>query len=285
MSEPERTGSVFISYRREDSAGYAGRIYDHLGARFGNERVFMDCATIQCGEDFVKVIGDKVGSCAVLVAVIGKTWLTSTDGHGHLRLNDPRDFVRLEILQALQRNIPVVPVLIGNAAMPRLEELPEALVPLGRHQAFELSDARFQRDMASLIEALERIAGPMLKTGGPSGTQLKEIQLAGQWTAEACKEGSQPFKIYLTFDVIGDKLLGSVSYPTGNAGILEGKIEGDTLSFLTRHVPRFCTEEATIHWYGKISGEEIRGFSQDQDSQAKFTAKRSTDHRRYGWTP
>src|SRR5215471_15899005 len=104
---------VFISYRREDTAGYSGRIYDHFRDHFGEKRVFIDVDTIQPGEDFIQVIEEKVASCDVLVAVIGPHWVSALNEAGKRRLDDPRDFVRVEIAAALARNIRVIPVLVG----------------------------------------------------------------------------------------------------------------------------------------------------------------------------
>ncbi|HLH00022.1 MAG TPA: toll/interleukin-1 receptor domain-containing protein, partial [Bryobacteraceae bacterium] len=87
--------SIFISYRREDTSPYAGRLYDHLSARFGADRVFMDLDTIRPGDDFVQVISDRVAACDVLIAVIRKRWLGTVDSQGRRRLDDPRDFVRV----------------------------------------------------------------------------------------------------------------------------------------------------------------------------------------------
>lgn len=122
---------------------------------------------------------------------------------------------------------------------------------------------------------------------GPKGTSSensKRVDIAGHWTATLCKEGQAPCQVYLTLEVMDDLLFGTVSYPTGNAGILDGKISGDTISFLTRHVPNWSTEEATTKWVAKIVGQELRGFIQNQDGPGKFTAERSAEPRRYGWT-
>ena len=94
---------IFISYRRDDSAGYAGRLYDRLAAQFGADRVFMDVAGIELGTDFVTAIEQAVGSCKVLIVVIGDEWLSTTDAAGRQRLDDPHDFVRLETGVALER--------------------------------------------------------------------------------------------------------------------------------------------------------------------------------------
>jgi hypothetical protein len=144
-------GRIFISYRRDDSAGYARLIYDRLNARFPN-RVFMDVTGIKAGADFVEVVEQAVGSCVALVALIGQQWLAT---EGRRRLEDPADFVRLEIAAALKRNIRVIPVLLRGAAMPSIEELPPDLASLTRRQAIELSDANFDHDIERLIRSLE----------------------------------------------------------------------------------------------------------------------------------
>jgi len=99
---------IFISYRREESAGHAGRIYDRLRERFGRDRVFMDVSAIEPGVDFVEAIDRAVGSCAVLLVIIGRRWLDCTDGAGRRRLDDPRDFIRLEVGTALRRNLAIM---------------------------------------------------------------------------------------------------------------------------------------------------------------------------------
>src|ERR1700745_1856643 len=147
---------VFINYRREDTSPYAGRLYDRLTARFGEDQVFIDIDQIGPGEDFVEVINRKVGTSDIAIVVIGSHWLSATDASGKRRLDDPEDFVRMEIVAALQRKIRVIPVLVGGAQMPRKEDLPEALEPLSRRNAIELSEIRFRADVNRLIEAIER---------------------------------------------------------------------------------------------------------------------------------
>lgn len=141
---------IFISYRREDSAGYAGRIYDRLVTEFGFEQVFFDIDTIPPGDDFVEVLSEKVQSCDVLLAVIGKSWLTVTDPAGRARIQNPEDFVAIEIGTALRRRVRVIPVLVGGGRMPVSSELPQELVALARRQAHELPDKGF-------IGAFERL--------------------------------------------------------------------------------------------------------------------------------
>ena len=104
---------IFISYRREDSCAYAGRLYDHLIEQFGKDRVFMDVDSIEPGVDFVEVLQNTVSSCDVLIAVIGQHWLTAADTEGR-RLDHPEDFVRVEISTALSRNVRVIPALVAG---------------------------------------------------------------------------------------------------------------------------------------------------------------------------
>src|SRR5215472_6891941 len=147
---------VFINYRREDTAPYAGRLYDHLTAHFGEDQVFIDIDQIEPGEDFVEAINRKVGACDIALVAIGPNWLRPIDASGKRRLDDEEDFVRMEIAAALQRNIRIIPVLVGGAQMPGKKELPEALASLSRRNAIELSETRFHADVNRLIDTIER---------------------------------------------------------------------------------------------------------------------------------
>jgi TonB family protein len=146
---------IFISYRREDSSGYAGRLFDSLEHRFGKTNIFMDIDSLAPGVDFFQVINSSVGSCDLLLAVIGKNWLSAKDEDGRARLENPEDFVRLEISAALKRDIRVIPVLVGGARMPRSQELPEELEGLARRQAFALHDDAWRPRIDWLIRNIE----------------------------------------------------------------------------------------------------------------------------------
>ena len=173
---------IFISYRREDSAGHTGRLYDWLEGRFGKDDIFMDVDTIEPGLDFVEAIQQAVGSCDALIAVIGKRWLDASDAAGHRRLDDPEDLVRLEIATALERGIRVLPVLVEGAREPRSLDLPDGLKLLGRCSALELSDTRFRSDVYRLIEALE---APSPNPGIDKRLTAQELTLhAEQWGAQ-----------------------------------------------------------------------------------------------------
>jgi hypothetical protein len=159
-------GGVFISYRREDGGYPAGWLFDRLAARFGGARVFKDVDSVEPGDDFTASISEAVGSCAVLLAVIGRSWLTVADAGGRRRLDDPADWVRLEIEIALARGIRVIPVLVDGASMPRPEQLPPGMAGLARRQAVELSHARFSADSARLI----RVVDMAVAAGSGGGT-------------------------------------------------------------------------------------------------------------------
>jgi len=150
-----QTGRIFISYRRADSAGYAGRIYDRLTAHFGEDAVFMDVDTIEAGLDFVEVLQNAVQSCDVLVALIGRRWLDSKDAEGKRRLDNPEDFVRVEIAAALERDIRVIPVLVDGVPMPLSIELPSILKSLTRRNALQVNHPSFNADAQRLISQLE----------------------------------------------------------------------------------------------------------------------------------
>jgi hypothetical protein len=153
------SGRIFISYRRQDSAGYAGRLFDRLSNRFGQSNIFMDIDAIELGVDFVQRIQEAVGSCDVLLAVIGPSWLAVTNTNGQPRLSDPNDFVRVEVLTALQRDIRVIPLLVQGAHMPNEKELPAELTALARRNGMGIEHASFDSDVNLLVTKLEKILG------------------------------------------------------------------------------------------------------------------------------
>ena len=164
-------GSIFLSYRREDSEGQAGRLYDDLVAVFGSDSVFMDVAAIQPGRDFRKSIDQSLNSCGVFLSLIGKTWLTAKDTSGQRRLDDPADFVRIETGAALKRDIPVIPVLVQGASAPKPDQLPDDLKELAFRNAVELTHARWDSDIQVLIKALRPHISPSIPKSEPERVQ------------------------------------------------------------------------------------------------------------------
>jgi hypothetical protein len=148
---------IFMSYRRADSGSAAGRLYDHLASHFGRDQIFIDVDAIKPGVDFVDVLENTLAQCDALIAVIGRQWLTVKDKDGKRRLDDPNDFIRLEVETALKRNIRVIPVLVDGAEMPSTADLPETLANLRRRNALTVSNERFSYDVGMLISTVEEI--------------------------------------------------------------------------------------------------------------------------------
>jgi len=173
---------IFLSYRRDDASGHAGRLYDLLADRYGAKQVFMDLDAIPLGSRFGDEIDRAVASCDVLIALMGRGWLEARDGEGSRRLDDPGDYVRREIESALERGVPVVPTCVQGAAIPRPEDLPPTLAPLADRQGFELSDGGWRDDVTRLtrrLEGKEEERPARRRRPGPLAIGLGVLALAG----------------------------------------------------------------------------------------------------------
>ncbi|HEY6254075.1 MAG TPA: PASTA domain-containing protein [Candidatus Angelobacter sp.] len=166
--------AIFISYRRNDSEGEAGRLYDDLIRQFSEASVFMDVAAIEVGRDFRKAIDQSVATCGVLLALIGKNWIEARNEDGQRRLDDPADFVRLELAAALKRDIPVIPVLVQGARMPRAEQLPDSLKELAYRNGVELTHPRWASDLQLLIKALRPYVEDSKSEAAPVGIEVAQ---------------------------------------------------------------------------------------------------------------
>jgi len=151
---------IFISYRRDDTSGYAGRLYDRLVGRFGDDRVFMDIDRIAPGHEFATDIEKALIDCDACVVLIGRQWLSITDAEGHRRLDDPTDFVRLEVATAIRRGITIFPVLVDRANAPASAALPDDIRALAGRQAIELTNERWNYDTGRLLLALQEELAP-----------------------------------------------------------------------------------------------------------------------------
>ncbi len=150
-------GIIFISYRRDDSKHAAGRLVDRLQGEFGDDQLFLDVDNIELGLDFVEVINERVAACDVMLVIIGPHWLTAVGRDGARRLDDPNDFVRLEVQAALDRNIRVIPLLVDGAEPVRADQLPDSLARLANRQFTRLAHESFMDDSGRLTRALARI--------------------------------------------------------------------------------------------------------------------------------
>jgi hypothetical protein len=149
---------IFISYRRSDSQDVTGRIYDRLLNTFTRNQVFKDVDSIPLGVSFPAHIQEILGKSSVVLVVIGPTWLATTDGQGKRRLDDPSDFVRLEVELALRAEIPVIPVLVSGARMPPASELPESLKGLADRNGMQVrADPDFNHDMTRLFSGIDHL--------------------------------------------------------------------------------------------------------------------------------
>jgi hypothetical protein len=180
----------FISYRREDTAAAAGRLYDRLLPRFGKDQLFMDVDTIEPGERFSDVVQRTVGSCDVLLALVGDRWLTVQDSTGQTRLSNPDDWVRLEVATALKRDIRVIPVLINGAIVPRRSDLPEDLSDLALRQAIDVTHAHFHTDVDRLLQTLDRVLSRQSPATSTATSQTNRVSSGGVPAVERKPEHS-----------------------------------------------------------------------------------------------
>jgi TIR domain len=155
-TRPGRASGIFISYRHNDAGPYARLLQVYLLERFPHAPVFMDLDSIEAGADFVEAIEAGVGSCRVLVALIGPKWLMLADEEGRRRLDHPDDWIRFEIGTALKRRVRVIPVLVDGAKMPRQQQLPTDLSDLARLNALEMSYDRYAYDISRLAGVIQR---------------------------------------------------------------------------------------------------------------------------------
>lgn len=172
------TGKIFVNYRRGDDPGNTGRLYDRLEPEFGRDRLFMDVeGHIRGGDDFVDVLKAQVAQCDVLLAVIGPRWLTIADEQGRRRLDNPDDWVRVEIASAIVGAKRVIPVLVGGADIPRAEYLPDDLKPLARRQVIRITLERFNADAQGLVSQIKVVIAEA-ETGRHAATEAERAELA-----------------------------------------------------------------------------------------------------------
>jgi serine/threonine-protein kinase len=177
--EPALSG-IFISYRRSDNPDATGRLYDRLVAEFGKAQVFKDVDSIPLGQDFRDHLNGIVGNCSVVLAIIGPRWIDARNEAGHRRLEDPDDFVRIELEAALSRDIPVVPVLVGHAAILVASQLPESMAAMAFRQSIEVRpDPDFHNDATRLVTALRAMLDPTAAAESSSAETTQRTAATG----------------------------------------------------------------------------------------------------------
>jgi TIR domain len=195
-----RGPKVFITYRREESAAHAGRLYDAMVSRFGESNVFMD-VDMAPGVDFVERITEAVAACQVLIVVMGPRWATVEDEQGRPRLADPEDFVRLEVETALRRpEVTPIPVLVAGARMPNRQDLPREVRAITRRNALELGDQRWRHDVGRLISALDELLAESSPAPSPRSPERDGTtrQAAPADAAEAARQTAPPSTVAAT---------------------------------------------------------------------------------------
>jgi TIR domain len=298
--------SIFISYRREDSGGHAGRLCDRLSARFGRDRVFMDIQDIHPGQNFATSIEETIATCDCVIAVIGPRWLETVRKRAQ-----SGDFVRHEIEAALKRHVTVIPALVGGARMPAAADLPSELAELSFLNAVEIRDERFDDDVVALETFLAttlhvtgsptvsprapwtrhlRVAIPLLVIAlaiagyfmlGATTQVRRDPPIAatpvidGDWVAVMQKPGQRSFRIRLSFRRAGDSIGGMVQYPTGDGTIHDVVLKGRALTFYTTHVPQFESSPATIRFQAEVSADQIQLMATDDGGVATGVAARA----------
>jgi hypothetical protein len=186
---------IFINYRRDDAPGVAGRLFDHLALKYARRELFMDVDAMQPGLDFAKQLDAQVSQCHVLLAVIGPHWLEAHDQAGKRRLDNDKDYVRIELASALKRDIAVIPVLVDGAFMPPEERLSDDLKPLARRHALELRHTRFDADADAIMHALEPLVPRSRVPWKLVGAGIAVVALAAiavLWPKLTAKPGAPP---------------------------------------------------------------------------------------------
>lgn len=282
---------IFLSYRRDDSAGFAGRLADALEAEFGTGSVFRDVDDIRPGEDFIHAIESHLRQMSAVLVMIGPHWL-ATGADSLRRLDDPSDFVRQEIQAALASSKPIIPLLVGGARMPSKADLSDAIAGLARRQAVVLSDSNWRGDVERLVASLR----PLLqdKRGAPvkrrwklglavtvvalvalawaiqvwrqppaivpadtSARSVQALHISGRWTARVKYDWGDQHNEIFEFRYLGDTVHGTATYQAGRLTIEQATLKDDWISFVTRSQEMLGNDspwkEVTHRYTGQIT--------------------------------
>ena len=305
---------VFISYRREDQPGYAGRLADTLEAAFGADNVFRDIEDIRPGDDFVVALHKQLKDIDVMLVMIGPAWLTASR-NGVRRLDEPEDFVRMEIESGLKSGKPVLPVLVDGASMPTGDDLPATIRALARRQAFPLSDAGWPSDVARLVNfirpsmpALRRfswqttlfwsLAGITLltllallvvglKSYWPGSPAIPTVETAfnpaGHWAARITYDWGAEHDEAFDLKLDNGEVHGTASYLRVARTVEQGQLQTDRLSFIThsQEVLGDASRELTHRYRGQLKADELHFVLESSGGQSphapvEFIARRTS---------
>lgn len=280
--------TIFISYRRDDAAGYAGRLHERLSDRFGSDRVFMDIDDIPPGSDFASTIHSRVANCDVVLALIGPEWLGTPGSTGARRIDSKTDFVRQELEQALASGSRLIPLLVRKAAIPPASSLPSSLTGLTRLQAMDLSDDHWQTDVDRLIDIIDQGASAFrrraLRVGaGILGaallaslwwvvSQRTAADISGTWEAEITYDWGDRYAERFELQVEDSVVTGTVSFLGVPRMIRSGSVEGDAirLQIVTEEIG--TSGRAVTHDYvGLIDSEGIQFTMETRGSSSAHT--------------
>lgn len=269
---------IFISYRRDDAAGYAGRLEASLEQRLGGNAVFRDVQDIAPGADFVHEIQQRLAGAAGVVVLIGPRW-AGGDVPGQRRIDDPQDFVRLEVQAALASAARVVPVLLPGVSMPAEDELPDPLKPLARRHALSLADPHWDADVTRLLASLgqqrQRAVWPWALGGAavagaavaalcglwPGATEDQGERLIGRWQAEVRYDWGDQHTERFEFTRHAGSLTGTATYLRYPRAVEQLSFDGNNLRFQTRSSETMGEQEREkIHQYAA----ELRGQPPDE---------------------
>lgn len=272
--------NVFISYRRDDAAGYARALCDELARALGPERVFIDVDDINAGQPFSDVIERAIDASAVLLVLIGRRWQGERDS-GPPRIHDPADPVRREVAAGLAKGTRVIPVLLDGTPMPTEAQLPEPLWPLAGRNALAIDNARFAADVSRLIDAVKGTVGEaaprrrrrvlvgglavvLLVAGAVGvlrfvgGARTGPAGVDGEWGAEVVYDWPNARYVErFVFRVDGSGLQGTASFLGVPRGLLEGRVAPDGVRFETR-TAEMGGAESVHRYHGRMVDGELR---------------------------
>ncbi len=287
--------AIFLSYRRDDCAGFAGRLADALEAELGHGSVFRDVDDIRPGEDFIQAIELHLRDVSAVLVMIGPNWLGASSG-GKRRLDDAGDFVRQEIEAALASGKPLIPLLVSNATMPLEADLPAAIAGLSRRQAVVLSDSNWRGDVERFVKDLRTLLPyggnvpvkrrwvpglvgaviglaaigwafqawrppPLPQPAQPATSSTPTVEVTGRWTARVKYDWGDQYDEVFEFKYLGDALHGTATYQTGRLTIEQATLKGDWISFMTRSQEMLGSDtpwkEVTHRYTGQVTPEGI----------------------------